>query len=113
MLSAVALWLLVAGCGHTEEEPGRVFLAPTVSFYDDEGTPYLVTFRDPWVLTAADGSQQRAQATPERLKDIACELVRVGPGPARPVSAPPGHSVSDCSNADVWSRALGRPLKRP
>ena len=103
---------LVAQQEFTAGEPGRVFLGPVVSFYDDQGTPYLVTFRDPWVQTMADGSQQRSTATPERLKSVACELLRFGPSPAEPVSAPPGHTVTDCSSADVWSRALGRPLKK-
>ena len=104
---------LVAQQEITTREPERVFLQPMVSFYDDQGTPYLVSFRDPWAQTSADGSPQRGSATPESLKNIACELIRVAPGPAGRVSAPPGHTVADCSSAEVWSRALGRTVKKP
>jgi hypothetical protein len=94
-------------------ETGRVFLKPAVSFYDDEGTAYLVTFRDPWAETLPDGSRESVQATPERLQQISCELIAVGQGATAPVVAPPGHTVADCSSAVVWSRALGRGLRSP
>ncbi len=99
---------LVAQQDFTTGDQGRVFLTPTIEFYDDEKNPYLVTFRDPW--TGDDGT--RGTASPERLAAITCELVRVGL-PAQVTPAPPGHAVAECSEAGVWSRALGRPLRRP
>lgn len=104
---------LVSSQDFTLVEPRRVFLSPAVSFYDEEGTPYLVTFRDPWVGIAADGSRQRGVASPEQLANIRCEILRVGPGQAKPVPAPPGHSVSDCSEPSMWSQVLGLTLKGP
>ena len=81
---------LVSQQEFTAGAPGRVFMGPVVRFYDDQGTPYLVTFRDPWLQTTAGGSQQRGQASPEQLRNIACQLIRVGPDPVQPVPAPPG-----------------------
>ena len=94
----------------TAGDPGRVFLSPAVTFYDSKGTPYLVTFRDPWAQTLPDGSRQSGTASPERLAQIACELIAVGPTQTPPIPAPAGHEVSDCSSAEFWSRALGREL---
>ena len=93
--------------------PGRVFLTPSILFYDDEGTPYLVTFRDPWAEETPDGSRRTGQATPEQLQQVACELIAVGQRPASAIPAPPGHTVADCSTAEVWSRAIGRRLRVP
>lgn len=95
------------------EEPRRVFLSPAVSFYDEQGTPYLVTFRDPWMEVAADGPGQRGSASPEQLENVRCEVLRVGQDSAEPVPAPPGHSLSDCSEPAFWGRVLGRTLKGP
>ena len=93
--------------------PGRVFSKPAVSFYDDAGTPYLVTFRDPWAEEQPDGSQPRMSASNERLEQITCELITVGPNAPPALPAPPGHKIADCSTAEVWSRVLGRRLRDP
>lgn len=95
---------IVAQQWFTTGEQGRVFLTPTVEFYDEEKNPYLVTFQDPWT--------RGGSASPEQLQAIACELVRVGQ-PESVTAAPPGHTVADCSSTALWSRALGRPLRRP
>ncbi|HKW03370.1 MAG TPA: hypothetical protein VJN96_26330 [Vicinamibacterales bacterium] len=95
------------------DEPGRVFLSPSLTFYDDDGTPYLVTFRDPWARTLPDGTLTAGTATPEQLQNIHCELIVVGPAAAPPLAAPQGHTVSDCSSAEVWGRVLHRPLRSP
>jgi hypothetical protein len=94
-------------------ELGRVFLTPSLTFYDDDGTPYLVTFRDPWARLLPDGTQTAGTATPEQLQNIHCELIAVGPAAAPPLAAPPGHTVADCSSAEVWGRVLHRPLRNP
>lgn len=95
---------LVAQQDFTTGVQGRVFLTPTVQFYDDEGTPYLVSFRDPWT---------GGTASPEQLEAIACELIPVGAPPTQALAAPPGHHVTDCSDAAYWGRLLGRGLTPP
>jgi hypothetical protein len=94
-------------------DAGRVFLTPSILFYDDEGTPYLVTFRDPWAEETPDGSRRTGRATPEQLQQITCELIAVGPNPRRAIPAPAGLTVADCSTAEVWSHAIGQRLRDP
>lgn len=84
---------------------GRVFLMPAIAFYDEAGTAYLVTFRDPWA--------RHSPASAEQLSAIECQLVRAGEGETAPTPAPPGHTVADCSSLPMWAGALGRPLLKP
>ena len=104
---------VVASQEFTLSEPGRVFLSPSILFYDEAGTPYLVTFRDPWAETGPDGSLRSGLATPERLQNIACEMTAVGANVPEPFVAPAGHKVADCSSPNVWGPVAGRTLRDP
>lgn len=73
--------------------PGRVFLRPMVTFYDDERTAYLVTTRE------------QDFTTPN------CALVAVTAGDAVVTAGPPDISMRDCSEAAAWTKVLGRALR--
>lgn len=75
------------------EQPGRVFLGPIARFYDDDGAPYFVTYDD-------------------RSKDApACVLFTLEAGALKAVVSSSEPRVSECYDAEAWSRLAGRTLK--
>jgi len=75
------------------ENPGRVFLRPTIEFYDAGHQPYFVTMKE------------KDSAAPE------CALTWVAGGEAHTVPAPEGMTLGQCSEAEPWSRATRRALR--
>jgi len=67
------------------EGTDRVFLNPTVKFYDDNDAPYFVTIHD-WPFT----SPQCAVVTADHQS----------------IRSPENMSAADCSNAALWSKVL-------
>jgi len=75
------------------EAPGRVFLQPTVTFYDTGHQPYFVTVKE------------KDNAAPE------CALAWVAGGEVHTLRAPEGMTLPQCSDAEPWSRAAHRMLR--
>jgi len=71
------------------EGPDRVFMNPSVKFYDDNELPYFVTMHD-WPYQHPDCAIVTADRTPIR-------------GPA-------SMTVTDCSSPQAWSKVLQRRL---
>jgi len=76
----------------TVEDPGRVFLQPMVTFYDDAGTAYFVTMR------------AGLTATPD------CALVAALAGELRFANAPLRMGARECAQASSWMPILGRTI---
>lgn len=74
------------------EAPGRVFLRPTVTFYDAGHQAYFVTLK-------------KDAAQPE------CALLWVAGGEAHTIPAPEGMTLRQCSEAEPWSKAARRTLR--
>ena len=75
------------------EAPGRVFLRPMVTFYDTGNQAYFVTMKE------------KDSAAPE------CALAWVAGGEVHNVRAPEGMTLSQCSEAEPWSKATRRTLR--
>ena len=75
------------------EAPGRVFLQPTVTFYDSGHQPYFVTLKE------------SDNAAPE------CALAWVAGGEVHTLRAPEGMTLPQCSEAEPWSKAARRTLR--
>jgi hypothetical protein len=93
-------WRRISGAGDalvveklSVESPGRVFLQPTVTFYDAGHQPYFVTLKE------KDG------AAPE------CALAWVAGGEVHTLAAPEGMTLRQCSEAEPWSKAARRTLR--
>jgi hypothetical protein len=99
--------MLSAQWSFAVQEPGRRLLSATISFYDAEHLPYFVSFIDPWI--GPDG--KRGAATPERLANLRCELLRASASSEPGLAAQPGVTLDECSDAKYWSGVLGRELK--
>ena len=77
----------------TVERPGRVFLRPMVSFYDDDRAAYLVTMSEDSAAPAA------------------CALVAIGPAAPTFTNGPADLNRGACSEAPVWSKLISRRLE--
>jgi len=75
------------------DAPGRVFLQPTVTFYDTGHQPYFVTMKE------------KDDAAPQ------CALAWVAGGEVHTLPAPEGMTLPQCSDAEPWSRAARRTLR--
>jgi hypothetical protein len=78
-----------------EERPGRVFLQPRVTFYDETGKAYLVTMNEDF------------RVAPE------CTIVGIGDGALELRSGSPSMQARDCSESKSWSPIVGRRIRKP
>lgn len=76
------------------EAPGRVFLQPMVTFYDDSATPYLVAMNEDYT-----GPRD-------------CALVAVTADAVTFTAGPPALGGADCSEAASWAPLVNRTLRR-
>jgi hypothetical protein len=75
------------------EGPGRVFLQPMVTFYDEGATAYLVTMNADFTVAPS------------------CAIVAVDTGEVRFTAGSPAMRARDCSEASNWTPLLGRALR--
>jgi hypothetical protein len=71
------------------ESPERVFMNPSVKFYDDNELPYFVTLHD-WPYQRPD-----------------CAIVTAD---RRSIRGPADMTIADCSSPQAWSKVLQRRL---
>jgi hypothetical protein len=77
----------------TVEAPGRVFLQPKATFYDDGHTAYFVTDEEKFTPRAE------------------CTLIAIDSGDPKVVAGPVKMYVGDCSRESSWTKLLKRQLK--
>jgi hypothetical protein len=75
------------------EAPGRVFLQPMVTFYDEEATAYLITLDHDFRVARN------------------CAIVAVGVDEVRFTAGSPTLPARDCSEASSWTPLLGHALR--